>query len=411
MVYLAAPHANSIVLGIWAASFALICVRWIRELLEERALPQVLDQHVLRFWSRSVFGAVVINIWIAGAVWVMLPGAPVETVDIFVALYGWYILTFALVANEAVESVRWTILLVVASLVGFLLLDPPHGERIIAVVIAVMGLSAMALQQLIRRATVRATESQLKAEAALAELALALEQVSAQRDARARFMASVSHDLQQPLQAAQMMFELACRENSDGAARIAVSGRAAFSSVGALLEQMLDFMRLSSGAVKAAAQRQTVSAGLALLTEQYRIARPGAPAVRFVASSALIDVDPLHLHRTIGNLIENAIHHARAARVLIGVTRRAGTVNIWVIDDGQGVPPALLPTLFEPYVKGAQGGSDHVGFGLGLASAHVLAEAMGGTLELNGAARRGAALCLRLPAASQTPLAALGEEA
>lgn len=411
MIYLAAPHANSIVLGIWAASFALICVRWIRELLEERALPQVLDQHVLRFWSRSVFGAVVINIWIAGAVWVMLPGAPVETVDIFVALYGWYILTFALVANEAVESVRWTILLVVASLVGFLLLDPPHGERIIALVIAVMGLSAMALQQLIRRATVRATESQLKAEAAQAELALALEQVSAQRDARARFMASVSHDLQQPLQAAQMMFELACRENSESAARIAQSGRAAFISVGSLLEQMLDFMRLSSGLETGTRQRQTVSAALALLVEQYRIARPGGPEIRFVPSTAVIEIDPLQLHRTVGNLIENAIHHARANRVLVGVTRRSGKVHLWVIDDGVGIPAELRPTLFDPYVRGAPASSARAGFGLGLASANVLAEAMGGVLKLIPDANRGAAFCLELPSASGSAAMAIGEEA
>lgn len=400
MVYLAAPHANAWLLWFWAASFAVFCLNWAKELVAERGLDQILEHHVRRFWSRSVAGVVVINLWIAAAVWVMLPGAPVEVVDIFVALFGWYILTFALVANEAVASVRWTILLVVASLVAFLILYPPHGQLAFAAVVALMGLSAMGLQQLIRRATVQATVAQIKAEEAQAELTTALAQVSAQRDARARFMASVSHDLQQPLQAAQMMFELACRENSEGAARIAVSGRAAFSSVSALLEQMLDFMRLSSGSVRAETQRQTVSAALALLTERYRIARPGAPEVRFVRSSALIDVDPLQLHRAIGNLIENAIHHARAARVLVGVRRGAGSVNLWVIDDGTGVPAALLPTLFEPYVSGGRSGSDHAGFGLGLASAHVLADAMGGKLVLNAATRRGAAFCLTLPAAT-----------
>lgn len=373
-------------------------------------MNQVLDHHVMTFWSRSRFGVVAINGWIAAAVWVMLPGAPVEMVDTFVALYAWYILTFALVANEAVASVRWTILLVVASVVGFLSINPPHGQWAIAVIVTLMGLSAMGLQQLIRRATVQATVAQIKAEEAQSELAAALAQVSAQRDARARFMASVSHDLQQPLQAAQMMFELACRENTDGAARIAVSGRAAFSSVGALLEQMLDFMRLSSGKLSSVAQRQTVSSALTLLMEQYRIARAGAPQIRFVHSSAVIEVDPLQLHRAVGNLIENAIHHGRAARVLVGVTRRTATVNLWVIDDGVGVSPELLPTLFEPYVSGAQSSSTHVGFGLGLASAHVLAEAMGGSLSLNSEARRGAAFCLQLPAAPATQPSARNEE-
>jgi signal transduction histidine kinase len=411
MVYRSVPHADPVALGAWAVSFSVILINWMRQLLAERALPQILEQHVIQIWSRSVFGVVVINVWIALAVWVMLPGAPVETVDAFVALYGWYILTFALVANEAVESVRWTILLVVASLVGFLLIYPPHGERVIALVIAVMGLSAMALQQLIRRATVRATEAQLQAEAAQAELAAALEQVSAQRDARARFMASVSHDLQQPLQAAQMMFELACQDNSESGARIARSGRAAFSSVGSLLEQMLDFMRLSSGLAIGTRQRQTVSAALSLLIEQYRIVRLGSPAIRFVPSSAMVEVDPLQLHRTVGNLIENAILHAGAKRVLVGVTRRAGTVRLWVIDDGVGVSTDLRPTLFDPYVRGAPASGAHAGFGLGLASAHVLADAMGGVLKLEQDTRRGAAFSLELPAANEIVFADLDEEA
>ena len=64
-----------------------------------------------------------------------------------------------------------------------------------------------------------------------------------------------------------------------------------------------------------------------------------------------------------------------------------------VADSGEGIAPELLPHVFERFVKGAESN----GSGLGLAIAHDMAEAHGGTLEVESEAGSGTRLKLSLP--------------
>lgn len=102
------------------------------------------------------------------------------------------------------------------------------------------------------------------------------------------------------------------------------------------------------------------------------------------------------------NLVENA-WNAGGPGVEVTVQLRlsgASAVEIWVIDDGPGVPAELAGRLFEPFVSGRPGGT-----GLGLAVAASVAEAHGGNLRLaesfnqssSPSSRPGARFVLRLP--------------
>ncbi|MEE4639859.1 MAG: ATP-binding protein [Wenzhouxiangella sp.] len=94
------------------------------------------------------------------------------------------------------------------------------------------------------------------------------------------------------------------------------------------------------------------------------------------------------------NLVENA-WNAGGAGVAVTVQLRlkgASVVEIWVMDDGPGVPDELADRLFEPFVSGRPGGT-----GLGLAVAASVAEAHGGGLRLVQSAAPGACFVLRLP--------------
>ena len=73
----------------------------------------------------------------------------------------------------------------------------------------------------------------------------------------------------------------------------------------------------------------------------------------------------------------------------------------WEIYDGRGIPPELLPTLFDPSVRSVADETGHRGFGLGLATAQVLAEATGGVLVLQPVRPRGAWFRLQLPDAGR----------
>ena len=98
---------------------------------------------------------------------------------------------------------------------------------------------------MIRRQVWRAAET----------LEAALTLASNERDAKTRFIASASHDLQQPLLAASIYFDHAISVEDGPARDEAITGaRQAFSSTRALLQSMLEHLRLEAGAEKARMQ-------------------------------------------------------------------------------------------------------------------------------------------------------------
>jgi len=74
------------------------------------------------------------------------------------------------------------------------------------------------------------------------------------------------------------------------------------------------------------------------------------------------------------NLCENA-RDASAARVVIAARLAEGRAIVEVRDDGRGIPPEVLPRIFEPRFSTTTSGS-----GLGLAIAKRLVESWGGTI-------------------------------
>jgi two-component system OmpR family sensor kinase len=106
------------------------------------------------------------------------------------------------------------------------------------------------------------------------------------------------------------------------------------------------------------------------------------------------------LHRLTINLLENALRHTPpGTKIRVWTETAGGQVTLVVQDDGPGVPPELVPTIFERFVRGAgdSGGS----FGLGLAIVQAVAQSHGGSVALESSGEgTGARFIVRLPAAS-----------
>lgn len=221
------------------------------------------------------------------------------------------------------------------------------------------------------------------------------------RDARTRFLAAASHDLQQPLQAARLFFDQAMRA-PDAPRRQAAIGHLirAFDAMEQLLTGTLDHLRLERQDIAPAIERVPAGSIIAHVIERSEpAARLAGIDLIAVATSAAISADPALAERALGNLVANAIRHSGGARVLVGARRRPGRVRLWVIDDGHGIPDADRATLFDEFVQGSDHG-DHIrgGFGLGLASARRLALLMGGGAGFDPKWETGSAFWLELPA-------------
>ncbi len=126
--------------------------------------------------------------------------------------------------------------------------------------------------------------------------------------------------------------------------------------------------------------------------------------------------DPAALGQCLRNLITNALKYGAAKRWM-AVHAQAGDgpqgeeVQITVQDRGQGIDPADLPHVFEPFYRGsAARGSQIHGTGLGLSLVKEITEALGGRLTVLSTPGEGSAFTLHLPVArlEEQPLVKVG---
>jgi signal transduction histidine kinase len=94
-----------------------------------------------------------------------------------------------------------------------------------------------------------------------------------------------------------------------------------------------------------------------------------------------IEVDPARIRQVISNLLSNAIRHTPSGgSVKVAVSSASDQVTLTITDTGEGIPPDLLPHVFERFVKGP----NSKGSGLGLAIAHDIMVGHGGALRIRG---------------------------
>jgi two-component system, OmpR family, sensor kinase len=125
--------------------------------------------------------------------------------------------------------------------------------------------------------------------------------------------------------------------------------------------------------------------------------------------------DASRLHQVVGNLLANARSHTPPGTT-VTVTLASpepgtdagssdGSAVLSVVDDGPGIPPPLLPEVFERFARGEGSRTRGAGStGLGLAIVAAVVEAHGGTVDIESRPGR-TAFEVRLPARAMAPTA------
>jgi len=120
----------------------------------------------------------------------------------------------------------------------------------------------------------------------------------------------------------------------------------------------------------------------------------GAAVEILTTGEVIVDFDAVRIREVFTNLIANAIRHTPAdGRITIDVAPERANVVVTVKDTGAGVPPDVLPRLFDRFYKGA--GSR--GSGLGLAIARGIVAAHGGEISASSAIGEGTTIRFTLP--------------
>ncbi|HVF33372.1 MAG TPA: PAS domain-containing sensor histidine kinase [Acidimicrobiales bacterium] len=117
-----------------------------------------------------------------------------------------------------------------------------------------------------------------------------------------------------------------------------------------------------------------------------------------IPEGLVVVADPRRLEQVIANLVENALAYGAPPVIIRATTGLDGAVEIAVIDHGSGVPPSLVPSLFNRLRLLARRDRDRDrGTGLGLSLVKGLVEAMGGRVWYEPVPDGGANFRVRLP--------------
>ncbi|TXH77324.1 MAG: hybrid sensor histidine kinase/response regulator [Lysobacteraceae bacterium] len=254
-----------------------------------------------------------------------------------------------------------------------------------------------------------------RAEQALREINETLEQRVEQRtreaeaaqQSKTRFLAAVSHDVLQPLNAARL-FASALRETHDGdeqqrlAERVDVSLRAAED----LLDSLLDVSRLDAGALQPEIVSFDAAELLHELAAQYAPSTSGRNLVLRVHARAGIFVrsDRRLLRRALQNFLANALRYTREGGVLLGLRRRGAAIELQVWDTGSGIPAHHLGQIFEEFRRfsvpnaNADSGGER-GLGLGLSICQRIARILEHPLRVHSRVGRGSVFSILVPLA------------
>lgn len=290
------------------------------------------------------------------------------------------------------------------------------GTSISATPYAAFEHSAALTEQVRERTTeLSALNQQLRAEvnerrAAEHQLTLAKQAAEQANQSKTRFLAAISHDLLQPLNAARL-FSAALEEQAEATpmAHLAGSVGRSLSNIDRLLGTLVDISRLEAGVMQPDIGDFQLSALLDNLNEEHAVIAQST-GLRFHHQPCQLRVrsDMTLLARVLRNFLSNAMRYTPAGgRVLLGCRRRGDVVDIQVWDTGPGIPEDKRAAVFEEFHRlNAPEASDR-GLGLGLAIVDRIAHLLGHRILVNSRPGRGSVFSIQVPVSQhQTPPAA-----
>ncbi|MFJ2264200.1 sensor histidine kinase [Streptomyces sp. NPDC087844] len=208
-----------------------------------------------------------------------------------------------------------------------------------------------------------------------------------------RFVADASHELRTPLMSVRGyadLFQYAAANEPGERDRHLARLRAEAARMGVLLDDLLLLARLDAAEVEAPLRLE--DADLAELVRQaadaFRAGHPDHPLTVTAGSGPVrLRLDVLRVRQVLDNLLTNAaVHTPAGTEVLVEVSVAAGAAVVRVTDSGPGIPAADQERVFDRFFRIDKARSrDRGGSGLGLAVAHSLVRAHGGTIELTSA--------------------------
>ncbi len=230
-------------------------------------------------------------------------------------------------------------------------------------------------------------------------------------DSRAKdeFLATLSHELRNPLGAIANAVAALDRRAADeqAAVRLRQIIHRQARHLARLVDDLLDVARAAAGKIALHVQPVDLSeVAAACVTSLRASGRAERLRVSFRAQSVMVSADATRLAQIITNMLDNAVKFTPAGGAIDeDVVREGQKAVLRVRDTGVGIEPEMLPRIFELFAQAQQPMDRPVGgLGIGLTLSRRLVELHNGTITAaSDGPGRGAEFTVRLPVASAVP--------
>lgn len=220
---------------------------------------------------------------------------------------------------------------------------------------------------------------------------------------RTKFLAAVSHDLLQPLNAARLFTGALLEQPLDGElAHLGQSIHRSLQDVDSLLGTLVDMSRLDAGVINPDISVFAIADLLDNLSAEFhQIGEMEQRQFRYCGSSAVVSTDMVLLARILRNFLTNAVRYTRPhARILLGCRRRESALEIQVMDTGIGIAEDQLDTIFEEFRRiQSDSGLQDRGLGLGLAIVEKIAGMLEHPIRVSSIQGKGSLFSVTIPLA------------
>jgi signal transduction histidine kinase len=233
---------------------------------------------------------------------------------------------------------------------------------------------------------------------------LELRRVAIVGELRERLLSILSNDLRQPLQQILIAARQGVRPMGSGSpeqrslTQIAISAERMTRGV----RDALDFARTRLGNGLPLRPRPTTLAMLCRrVVREYGLSYPGREILLEVSNDGAGMWDEDRVAQALSNLVANALRYGAPARPLrISCSGDESECVVSVHNEGNPIPPAVIPRLFAPFCRSApREGVEPpiIGLGLGLYVVREVTAACGGSVEVDSSPESGTTFRLRLP--------------
>lgn len=213
------------------------------------------------------------------------------------------------------------------------------------------------------------------------------------------FVASIAHDLRNPLNSISMVSELLVQKSADKDQELARIVLRQVHSLDQLVQDLLDVSRIEAGQLDL---KFTWHELKPLIRDAVDFQRGGRDLhqwkVDLPDDAILCHCDRVRMGQVLNNLLSNAMKYSpNGGLIIVRVRQNAEEISIEVQDQGIGVPPDEQDRIFKPFQRSSQTRHTIPGIGLGLSASRRIVEAHGGHLTVASADGGGSLFRVVLP--------------